>query len=139
VKVEFAEADAGASVRPVKTKATGAIHDELAKLRTVATGKAPVAVATTAAPAPKKAGSLDQRLQDILGTPAKPKGTGAEGRKKTTVQVPAKLLKEAASVKVQITFEGPGLGTAAPETVTIALGARTSDAVDLHLELKPKS
>jgi signal recognition particle receptor subunit beta len=137
VKVEFAEADAGPAVRPVSTKANRDIHDELAKLRKATTGKAPVAVATVAAP-PRpavKAGSLDQRLQDILGSPRKPE---AGARKKTTVEIPARLLKDAASVRVQLTFEGPGLDTAPAETVTISLTKGRPDVFDLVLELKPK-
>jgi signal recognition particle receptor subunit beta len=137
VKVEFAEADGSPTEHPVKTKATTDIHDELAKLRKTATGKAPVAVATVAAPAAKpKGGSLDQRLQDLLGPSKKP--DGAAPRKKTTVEIPARLLKDAASVRVQLTFEGPGLDTAAAETVTIALAKARTDVVDLVLELKAK-
>jgi signal recognition particle receptor subunit beta len=140
VKVEFAEADGSQAEHPVVTKATTDIHEELAKLRKTATGKAPVAVATVAAPATPaakpKSGSLDQRLQDLLGSSSR-KADGV-ARKKTTVEIPARLLKDAASVRVQLTFEGPGLGTAPAETVTIALAKARTDVVDLVLELKAK-
>ena len=59
-------------------------------------------------------------------------------KRKTTVEVPARLLKDAASVRVQLIFEGPGLDAAPAETVTIALAKARTDTVDLVLELKAK-
>jgi signal recognition particle receptor subunit beta len=140
VPVEFAEEDTDRhSVRPVPTKERLDIHDELAKLRTLAT-ITPLPRARRPATSPKaEAQTVESRLQDVLGTVGD-NPPRMELKRKASVVVPAAALRNSSVMKVQLAFDGDEQWAA--DAVTIRLtGNRKLERlhVSLDLELKTKS
>lgn len=127
--VEFAEEDTDKHyLRPVRTKAPLDVQEELQKLRTL-TGRKPAAKGGTS--------DVDRRLQDILGPS---KGVSHEVRRKATVEVPAKALREAASIRIHLGLPGPDGEARLPDAVRVDLGRGTgAGRITLHLEIELKA
>jgi mutual gliding-motility protein MglA len=129
--VEFGQEDTGKHVVAVKTKGTLDIQQELEKLRT----QSAAAAAAAAKPVPASSGTkeLDKRLQDLIS--AADPAARQEIKRKATVDVPTSVLKSAASVTVQLSFQGPE-GEPVHEALTIPLGSnRKLERLSLKLDL----
>jgi signal recognition particle receptor subunit beta len=131
-EVEFAEQDTSKmSVRAVETRAVGDIHDQLEKLRTIAATPTPRAVAGAS---PTK--DLEKRLANML-TPET--GAHQEVKRKAGLEIPAKLLKGASGVKIQLVFDGEGAADYTVEAVNVRLvGNRRLERLLLRLDLEVK-
>jgi signal recognition particle receptor subunit beta len=131
-EVEFAEQDTGKmSLRPVETRAVGDIHDQLEKLRTIAAAPTPKAVA-----APSASKDLEKRLANMLVPES---GAHQEVKRKAALEIPAKLLKGASGVKVQLVFDGEGSEDYTCEAVNVRLvGNRRLERLLLRLDLEIK-
>jgi hypothetical protein len=101
VRVEFAEQDAGEHqvVRPVTTKATVDIQKELEGLRAMATA------AAARAPVPGPSREMERRLQDVLVREAEAR---QDVKRKATLEVPGRLLKDASAMKIHLAFGEDG-------------------------------
>jgi hypothetical protein len=130
-------------VRPVPTKERLDIHDELAKLRTLAT-ITPLHRARPAATPPKEAAtspkeeekSVESRLQDVLGSVGD-NPSRMELKRKASVVVPASVLRNSSVMKVQLAFDGDEQWTA--DAVTIRLTSnRKLERLQVHLDLELK-
>jgi len=132
VPLEFAEEDSGEHrVRPVATKASVDIQQELAKLRelTAASG-----TKRTPSSQPK---NLNQRLQDILAADSGPR---QDVKRKAHVDVPEHQLRGVTGVKVHLEFEGDRGPMLVREALTIPLvGTKRLERLSLHLDLEVKS
>jgi len=133
VPVEFAEEDTDKhAVRPVRTKENLDIHDELAKLRALATG-------LSVAPLKIESGAerdVDRRLQDVIGTVEHP--TKLEVKRKASVIVPGDLLRNSSLMKIRIAFDGDEQW--AQDAVTLRLTSnRKLERLNVHLELELKA
>ncbi len=133
-EVEFAEQDTGKmSLRAVETRAVGDIHDQLEKLRTIAASPTPKAAPASAPSATKE---LEKRLANML-TPDS--GAQQEVKRKAGLEVPAKLLKGASGVKIQLVFDGDGTEDYTVEAVNVRLvGNRRLERLLLRLDLEVK-
>jgi hypothetical protein len=98
-EVEFAEQETGKiGVRPVETRGYLDIQDQLEKLRTIAAAPSPKT------PAPPAAGKgLEKRLADMLVPDS---GAHQEVKRKASLEVPARLLKSASGLRLQLVLDG---------------------------------
>jgi mutual gliding-motility protein MglA len=131
-EVEFAEQDTGKmSLRAVETRAVGDIHDQLEKLRTIAAAPTPKAAA-----APSASKDLEKRLANMLVPES---GAHQEVKRKAGLEIPAKLLKGASGVKVQLVFDGEGAEDYVCEALNVRLvGNRRLERLLLRLDLEIK-
>jgi len=131
-EVEFAEQDTGKmSLRAVETREMGDIHDQLEKLRTIAAAPTPKAAA-----APSATKDLEKRLANMLVPES---GAHQEVKRKAGLEIPAKLLKGASGVKVQLVFDGAGSEDYTCEAVNVRLvGNRRLERLLLRLDLEIK-
>jgi len=131
-EVEFAEQDTSKmSLRAVETRAVGDIHDQLEKLRTIAATPTPKAAAGAS---PTK--DLEKRLANMLVPES---GAHQEVKRKAGLEIPAKLLKGASGVKVQLVFDGDGAEDYTVEAVNVRLvGNRRLERLLLRLDLEVK-
>src|SRR5262245_33438305 len=128
-EVEFAEEETGKTgVRPVETRGHVDIHDQLEKLRTIA-----------AAPSPKTPSSaaskgLEKRLADMLVPDS---GASQEVKRKASLEVPARLLKGASGLRLQLLFDGEGSEEFDCEALNVRLvGNRRLERLVLRLDLE---
>ena len=131
--VEFAEEDTDKhALRPVRMKENLDIHDELAKLRALATGL-PVAHLKSEPGAQR---DVEKRLQDVIGTVEHP--TKLDVKRKASVVVPAELLRNSSLMKIRIAFDGDEQW--AQDAVTLRLTSnRKLERLNVHLELELKA
>jgi signal recognition particle receptor subunit beta len=131
--VEFAEEDTDKhAVRPVRMKENLDIHDELAKLRTLATG---VSVAHLKSE-PAAQLDVEKRLQDVIVAVEHP--TKLDVKRKASVVVPADLLRNSSLMKIRIAFDGDEQW--AQDAVTLRLTSnRKLERLNVHLELELKT
>jgi len=130
VRVEFAEQDAGEHqvVRPVTTKATVDIQKELEGLRAMATA------AAARAPVPGPSREMERRLQDVLVREAEAR---QDVKRKATLEVPGRLLKDASAMKIHLAFGEDGQEELVRDAVTVKLvGNRRLERLTLHIELE---
>ena len=130
VRVEFAEQDAGEHqvVRPVTTKATVDIQKELEGLRAIATA------AAARAPVPGPSREMERRLQDVLVREAEAR---QDVKRKATLEVPGRLLKDASAMKIHLAFGEDGQEELVRDAVTVKLvGNRRLERLTLHIELE---
>jgi len=130
VRVEFAEQDAGEHqvVRPVTTKATVDIQKELEGLRAMATA------AAARAPVPGPSREMERRLQDVLVREAEAR---QDVKRKASLEVPARLLKDASAMKIHLAFGEDGQEELVRDAVTVKLvGNRRLERLILHIELE---
>jgi hypothetical protein len=129
VSVEFAEEDTDKHMRPVPTKATTDVGQELEKLRTLTV----TAGARHAAPT---AGDVERRLQDLL---ASDKDARQEIKRKVAIEVPAHLLQVASTVRIHLGFEGGDAEQIVRNALAVPLvGNRRLERLVLHLDLDLK-
>lgn len=129
-EVEFAEEETGKiGVRPVETKGTGELHDQLEKLRTIAAAPSP----KTPAPAAGTKG-IEKRLADMLVPDS---GAHQEVKRKASLEVPARLLKGAQGLRLQLLVDGETAGEFDCEALNIRLvGNRRLERLILRLDLE---
>ena len=134
--VEFAEEDTDKhEVRAVATKANKDITQELAALRTLAVGGSGKFPAAKAAKASGPSAAVEKRLHDMLV----PEREKQEVRRKTALEVPGALLRQASDLNVQLVFDQPGKEPQAFEAVAVKLvGNRKLGRLTLHLEIDVK-
>jgi signal recognition particle receptor subunit beta len=129
-EVEFAEQDTSKMVlRPVETRAVGDIHEQLEKLRTIAAMPSP-----KSAPSPTK--DLEKRLANMLVPDS---GAHQEVKRKAALEIPAKLLKGASGVRLQLVIDGEGGEDYTCEALNVRLvGNRRLERLLLRLDLEIK-
>jgi signal recognition particle receptor subunit beta len=129
-EVEFAEEETGKTgVRPVETRGSVDIHDQLEKLRTIAAAPTP---RTAAQPAGSK--GLEKRLADMLVPDS---GAHQEVKRKASLEVPARLLKGASGLRLQLVFDGEGSEEFDCEALNVRLvGNRRLERLILRLDLE---
>jgi signal recognition particle receptor subunit beta len=130
VRVEFAEEVTGEhqNVRPVKTKGHVDIQKELETLRAIATA----APARDRVPGPSR--EMDRRLQDIL---VRDTQVRQDVRRKASLDVPGRLLKDASAMKIHLAFGEDGQEEMVRDAVTVKLvGNRRLERLTLHIELE---
>jgi signal recognition particle receptor subunit beta len=129
-EVEFAEEETGKTgVRPVETRETGDIHDQLEKLRTIAAAPSP----RTPAPGAGTKG-IEKRLADMLVPDS---GAHQEVKRKASLEVPARLLKGAQGLRLQLLVDGETAGEFDCEALNIRLvGNRRLERLILRLDLE---
>ncbi len=127
-EVEFAEEETGKiGVRPVETRGHVDIHDQLEKLRTIAATPSP----KTASPASK---GLEKRLADMLVPDS---GAHQEVKRKASLEVPARLLKGASGLRLQLMFDGEDSQEFDCEALNVRLvGNRRLERLILRLDLE---
>lgn len=131
IKVEFAEEDPDQHLRPVETKGTVDIHQELEGLRTLANA---AGVSKAGAPRGKNA---EQRLQDML---VADRDARQELKRKAAIEVQAALLKGATRVSLHLAFEVGGQEELVRDVVQVALvGNKRLERLLLHLDLDVKA
>jgi signal recognition particle receptor subunit beta len=132
--VEFAEEDTDKhAVRPVRMRENLDIHDELAKLRALATG---LSVTPLKIEQPAAERELDRRLQDVIGTVEHP--TKLDVKRKASVIVPTDLLRTSSLMKIRIAFDGDEQWV--QDAVTLRLTSnRKLERLTVHHELELKS
>jgi signal recognition particle receptor subunit beta len=128
VPVEFAEEDTDRHLRAVETKGNLDIQDELEKLRTL----------TLAAPAkgagPAGAKEAERRLQNMLVSDREAR---QEVKRKASIEVPAALLKDSATLSLHLAFDGSGREELVRDAVTVKLfGNRRLERLILHIDLE---
>jgi signal recognition particle receptor subunit beta len=129
-EVEFAVEDTDKHLVPVKTRGQVDIGRELEKLRAMASAAAP----PRPAPSPVSK-DLEKRLQSLVPgqTPRQ------EVRRKASVEVPGRLLKNASSMKIHLGFDGEGAEEFVRDAVTVSLvGNKRLERLTLHIELDIK-
>jgi signal recognition particle receptor subunit beta len=132
VRVEFAEQGSGEhqDLRAVKTKAHVDIQKELEALRAMTTA----AAARPPAPAPESSREMERRLQDVLVREAEAK---QDVKRKASLEVPGRLLKEASAMKIHLAFGEDGQEELVKDAVTVKLvGNRRLERLTLHIELE---
>ena len=131
--VEFAEEDTDKhALRPVRMKENLDIHDELAKLRALATGLSVAHLKSE----PGAQRDVEKRLQDVIGTVEHP--TKLDVKRKESVVVPAELLRNSSLMKIRIAFDGDEQW--AQDAVTLRLTSnRKLERLNVHLELELKA
>jgi len=129
-EVEFAEQETGKiGVRPVETRGHVDIHDQLEKLRTIAAAPSPKSSPPTAA-----AKGLEKRLHDMLVPDS---GAQQEVKRKASLEVPARLLKGAAGLRLQLIVDGEGAEEFDCEALNVRLvGNRRLERLLLRLDLE---
>jgi hypothetical protein len=131
VRVEFAEEVTGdfSRVRPVRTKAQVDIHKELEGLRAMTT-----AAPTRSAPVPGPAHEMERRLKDVL---VREEQARQDVRRKASLEVPGRLLKEFSAMKIHLAFGEDGQEEIVRDAVTVKLlGNRRLERLTLHIELE---
>jgi signal recognition particle receptor subunit beta len=127
--VEFAAEDTDKHLVPVKTKGMIDIGQELEKLRAMAVAPPPKPAAS---PASRE---LEKRLQSLVPGQA----PRQEFRRKASVEVPSRLLKNASSMKVHLGFDGEGDEEFVRDALTVTLvGNKRLERLTLHIELDIK-
>lgn len=131
-EVEFAEEETGKTgVRPVETRGHVDIHDQLEKLRTIAAAPSPKTPASAAAASTK---GLEKRLADMLVPDS---GAHQEVKRKASLEVPARLLKGASGLRLQLMFDGEGSEEFDCEALNVRLvGNRRLERLVLRLDLE---
>jgi hypothetical protein len=116
-------------VRAVETKAHVDIKAELERLRTLAGSTRPVAPVRTESMA-------DRRLQELL---VSDKDSKQELKRKSAIDVPARVLKNASGLRIHIAFEGAGGEEVVEDAITLKLtGNKKLERLLLHLDLELK-
>jgi hypothetical protein len=131
VRVEFAEEVTGEhlDVRPVRTKAHVDIQKELEGLRAITT-----AAAVTRAPVPGPSSDMERRLRDVL---VRETEVRQDVRRKATLEVPGRLLKDASAMKIHLAFGEDGQEEMVRDALTVRLvGNRRLERLTLHIELE---
>jgi len=133
VPLEFAEEDTDKKlVRPVETKAPLDIHEQLQKLRALASTPSPA----NKIPAGNSTKGLERRLHDIL---VPERVARQEVKRKANVEVPAHLLKSSSTVRLHLAFDGVGEEEVVRDAVTIKLvGNKKLERLTLHIDLEVK-
>jgi signal recognition particle receptor subunit beta len=124
--VEFAAGEDTDKIKPVETKGQSDITDLLEKLRTAALGPAPK-------PSSGPARDVEKRLQDLL---VSDRDSRLEVKRKATLEVPARLLKESTTLKVQLAFDSAGGADQLDAVQVKFVGNRRLERLVLHLELE---
>ena len=136
VAVEFAEEDTGKhQVRAVETKAHVDIQTELERLRTLAGATKPAMVPT------RTESKADRRLQELHQEllVSERDSKQQDLKRKSAVEVPAKMLKNASGVRVLLVFEGPEGEEVVDDAMTFKLGgSKKLERLMLHLDLELK-
>jgi signal recognition particle receptor subunit beta len=129
VKVEFAEQGTGEhNLRPVTTKGHVDIQKELESLRAITTA------AFTRAKVSESSRVLERRLQDMLVREADSK---LEVKRKASLEVPGRLLKDASAMKIHLAFGEDGQEEVIRDAVTVKLaGNRRLERLTLHIDLE---
>ena len=127
-EVEFAEEETGKiGVRPVETRGQVDIHQQLEQLRTIAATPSP-----KAQPAASK--GLEKRLADMLVPDS---GAHQEVKRKASLEVPARLLKGASGLRLQLMFDGEDSQEFDCEALNVRLvGNRRLERLILRLDLE---
>src|SRR5687767_5966830 len=131
LRVEFAEEATGEHhhVRPVKTKAHVDIQKELEGLRAMTT-----AAAASRSPVPGGSSEMERRLRDVLVRETEAR---QDVRRKATLEVPGRLLKDASAMKIHLAFGEDGQEEMVRDAVTVRLvGNRRLERLTLHIELE---
>jgi signal recognition particle receptor subunit beta len=129
-EVEFAEEETGKTgVRPVEMRGHVDIHEQLEKLRTIAAAPSP------RTPAPRAAArGLEKRLADMLVPDS---GAHQEVKRKASLEVPARLLKGASGLRLQLVFDGEDSQQFDCEALSVRLvGNRRLERLVLRLDLE---
>jgi signal recognition particle receptor subunit beta len=130
VRVEFAEEVTGehSRLRPVRTKAQVDIQKELEGLRAMTTA------AAARAPVAGPAHEMERRLQDVLVREAEAR---QDVRRKASLEVPGRLLKEFSAMKIHLAFGEDGQEEVVRDAVSVKLvGNRRLERLTLHIELE---
>ena len=131
LRVEFAEEDTDKyKVRPVPTKGNLDIHKELENLRAMALAspaKVPTAVRDPV---------VDKLFQDLM---VSDKDARQEVKRKASVEVPARYLKNLSDLRLQLVFEHDGKKDVVEEALAVKLvGTRRLERLTLRLDLELK-
>jgi mutual gliding-motility protein MglA len=131
LRVEFAEEDTDKHrVRAVPTKGNLDIHKELENLRAMALSSP--ARAATAVRDPV----VDKLFQDLM---VSDKDARQEVKRKASVEVPARYLKNLSDLRLQLVFEHDGKKDVMEDAITVKLvGTRRLERLTLHLDLELK-
>jgi signal recognition particle receptor subunit beta len=129
-EVEFAEEETGKiGVRPVETRGTVDIHEQLEKLRTIAATPSPKTPASASG-----SKGLEKRLADMLVPDS---GNQQEVKRKASLEVPARLLKTASGLRLQLLLDGETAEEFECEALNIRLvGNRRLERLVLRLDLE---
>jgi hypothetical protein len=117
-------------VRPVPTKGLVDIHDELAKLRTLAATPLPGRPAG-------ESREVERRLQDVLVSVGD-LASRQEIKRKAVLEVPSQWLKTSAAVRIRIEFDGGGEERDLNALTVRLMGNRKLERLSLHLDLELK-
>jgi len=129
--VEFAEEDTDKhAVRAVPTKGNVDIHQELENLRAMALSS-PARTATAV-----RDPVVDKLFQDLM---VSDKDARQEVKRKASVEVPARYLKNLSDLRLQLVFEHDGKKDVVEEAVAVKLvGTRRLERLTLRLDLELK-
>jgi signal recognition particle receptor subunit beta len=136
VAVEFAEEDTGKhQVRAVETKAHVDIQAELERLRAMAGSTRPATSPTR--PESKADRRLQELHQELIVSERDVKQQ--ELKRKSAVEVPAALLKNASGLRVRLVFDGPDGEELVDDAAIFKLpGGKKLERLLLHLDLELK-
>ncbi len=131
LRVEFAEEDTDKhAVRAVPTKGNLDIHQELENLRAMALST-PTKTATAV-----RDPVVDKLFQDLM---VSDKDARQEVKRKASVEVPARYLKNLSDLRLQLVFEHDGKKDVVEEAVAVKLvGTRRLERLTLRLDLELK-
>jgi signal recognition particle receptor subunit beta len=131
VKVEFAEEDTGKhDVRVVPTKESLDIQAELERLREM------TSASTRHVTAVKSAAAVDRRLQDLL---LSDRDARHELKRKSSIEVPAALLKGASALRLHLVIEKDGDEETVQDVAAFRLvGNKRLQSLLLRLDLEVK-
>ncbi len=131
LKLEFAEEDTGKhDVRVVATKDTLDIQAELERLREM------TSASTRHVTAVKSAAPVDRRLQDLL---LSERDSRQELKRKSSVEVPASLLKGASGLRIHLVIDKDGDEDVVQDVAAFRLmGNKRLQSLLLHLDLEIK-
>lgn len=128
VALEFAEEGTDRHVRPVPIKAEVDIQAELERLRTETLAS------------PSKAGGtsvgkeVERRLHDML---VSDRSARQDVRRKASIEVPSKLLKDSTTLKMHLAFDEKGREELVRDAITVKLiGNRRLERLIVHIELE---
>jgi mutual gliding-motility protein MglA len=131
LRVEFAEEDTDKfQVRAVRTKGNLDIHKELENLRAMALSS-PAKVATAV-----RDPVVDKLFQDLM---VSEKDARQDVKRKASVEVPARYLKNLSDLRLQLVFEHDGKKDVVEDALTVKLvGTRRLERLTLRLDLELK-
>jgi len=131
LRVEFAEEDTDKhTVRAVRTRGNLDIHQELENLRAMALSS-PAKTATAV-----RDPVVDKLFQDLM---VSDKDARQEVKRKASVEVPARYLKNLSDLRLQLVFEHDGKKDVVEEAVAVKLvGTRRLERLTLRLDLELK-